>query len=136
MPTIPRYDRQHSISGKSSSVYADRSAFDGGVSEGLGALADLADTIATEKTRIEKEEQHYSTLRLGNQVSETALTFENEWLNKKGTDAYNSMQAVDQWAKNTRDNIVTGLKDKKLSRDVEQHIAQKSIQLKSIPLQN
>ena len=58
------------------------------------------------------------------------MAFEQERTQLKGTDAYGSMDAVDEWQQSTREQYLKGLDDPKLSRDVEAHIAAKGLSLK------
>jgi len=142
MPRIPRYQRTQTIPGTAGGVEA-RGA--GRVAEAVADTAGIAGETAVRIQRVEareeeerqraaalleEEERHYSTVRLGNQINESALQLQQDRTEIRGVEAFGTMEAVDEWEALTREQHLTGLDDLQMRRDLEAHIDKTTLRLR------
>src|SRR6185369_5110391 len=99
MPRIPTYPRQGTVSGQGTNVLANAgaAAVIGNAVANFGQSAEgLSNSVVQRGLEIKKEEQYYSTQRIGTLVNDDASTFAKDSLGRKGTDAFNSMEWTDE----------------------------------------
>jgi hypothetical protein len=91
----------------------------------------LSDALFKRGDQIRAEELHYSTQRIGTLVDADATDYHAQSMEKKGTDAYDSMKAVDDWMVKATDAYISPEMDEKLRLNVSQHIQAKGVVLKN-----
>jgi len=133
MPRIPTYQRQGTVSGQGPNVGGSfgEQAVPNALAGAAVVIGDLGNTLLKRQQEIKKEEQYYSTQRIGTLVNEEALNFEKDSLSRKGTDAFNSMEWADEWKKSAVGKYTKDLTDERQKFDVSQHIESQTLKIKN-----
>lgn len=137
MPRIQDYNRQVSVSGQGGSALKRSNA------EAQTSLM-VADTlqntandmlkynaqIAKEQERQRKQDVHDQSLEIGNKINEEVLAFEKSEIARVGQDAYGTQERVDKFRQDIEGRYINPALDPDISKNVRNHVAVKSLQLK------
>jgi len=133
MPRIPTYQRQGTVSGQGPNAGGSfgGQAIPNALAGAATAIGDLGNTLLKRQQEMKKEEQYLSTQRIGALVNKDVQQFTTDSLNRKETDAFNSMEWVDEWEKSTLDKYTKDITDERQKADIANHVLAQTIHVKN-----